>query len=295
TYSVAKIAVAACSRKSNAKPRFSRIDSMDSRIAQQTLTTIRTASAASNSHVTRLRGPSSSKIVAKCRRRLWWLSLATLPLPPNGETLAAPCEAFLRIGPLRRTRPQAFGRLGEKPALEPGQEVSRREVFPRSVRAPLEFDLAFGKSLRPDHDLPGNTDEVAGREFGTGPLVGVVVENVDALGHEIGVELFACAVDSGIALLEVEDRGTERRHRFRPFDTGIVMAGFDDRADEARDADAVGAAMDRHLDAVGAGNHRLHRVGIFGAEIEDLADLDAAGMHPLVRRYLGLEARGFVN
>ena len=39
--------------------------------------------------------------------------------------------------------------------------------------------------------------------------------------------------------------------------------------------------MDRDLGAVGARHQRLHRIGIFGAEIEDLADLDAPGVHPL--------------
>mgnify|MGYP003693559647 CR=1 FL=1 len=53
--------------------------------------------------------------------------------------------------------------------------------------------------------------------------------------------------------------------------------------------------MDRHLGAVGAGDQRLHRIGIFGAEIEDLADLDAAGVHPLVIGHLALEARGVMD
>ena len=59
--------------------------------------------------------------------------------------------------------------------------------------------------------------------------------------------------------------------------------------------DPVGAAVDRPLDPVGAGHHRLHRLGILGAEIEDLPDLDAARVQPLVRRNLALEARGVVH
>ncbi len=53
--------------------------------------------------------------------------------------------------------------------------------------------------------------------------------------------------------------------------------------------------MDRHVDAVGTGDQRLHRVGIFGAEIEDLADLDAARVDALVGRHFALEARGIVD
>ncbi len=45
--------------------------------------------------------------------------------------------------------------------------------------------------------------------------------------------------------------------------------------------------MDRMLGAVGAGDHRLHRRGILGAEIEDVADLDAARGDLLVRRQPG--------
>ena len=58
-------------------------------------------------------------------------------------------------------------------------------------------------------------------------------------------------------------------------------------ATSAARADAVGAHMDRMLDAVGAGDHRLHRLGILGAEIEDVADLDAARRDLLVRRQSG--------
>ena len=53
--------------------------------------------------------------------------------------------------------------------------------------------------------------------------------------------------------------------------------------------------MDRHVDAVGAGHHRLHGVGIFGAEIEDLADLDAPCVHPLLGGHLALVTRGIMD
>ena len=40
--------------------------------------------------------------------------------------------------------------------------------------------------------------------------------------------------------------------------------------------------MHRRLAASAGGDHRLHRLGIFGAEIENVADLDAARRHLLV-------------
>ena len=81
----------------------------------------------------------------------------------------------------------------------------------------------------------------------------------------------------------------------RPLDTGLVMRGLDDGGDQARDADAVGAAVDRPLDAVGPGDHRLHRHGVLGAEVEDLADLDAARLHALVGRNFALEPVGVMD
>ena len=54
------------------------------------------------------------------------------------------------------------------------------------------------------------------------------------------------------------------------------MAGLDDGTQKAADADAVAAHVDRHLLAVGALHGGAHGLGILGAEIEDLANLDAA-------------------
>ena len=60
------------------------------------------------------------------------------------------------------------------------------------------------------------------------------------------------------------------------------MARLDDGADQARDADPVGAHMDEVLAAVGGGDLGAHRLRIFRAEIEDVADLDPARGDPLL-------------
>src|SRR5437868_5337271 len=171
----------------------------------------------------------------------------------------------------------------------------RAEILARTVAAPLDLELALSEALRPHQNLPGDADQVGGGKFSTGALVGIVIEHVDALGLKFPIELLARAIDGSIALLQVQDHGGERRDGFRPFDAGIVVAGLDDGADQTRDADAVGAAMDRHVDAIGAGDQRLHRVGIFGAEIEDLADLDAARIDALVGRHFALVTRSIVD
>src|SRR6202030_1348466 len=97
------------------------------------------------------------------------------------------------------------------------------------------------------------------------------------------------------ALLQVQDRRLERGHRFRPFDAGLVMTGLDDGTNQTRDADAIGAAMDRRLGAVRTRDRGLHRIRILGAEVEDLAYLDAPGMQPLLGGYLAVETRGVVD
>src|SRR3546814_6717912 len=54
------------------------------------------------------------------------------------------------------------------------------------------------------------------------------------------------------------------------------MAGLDDRAHQAGDTDAVAAHMRVDLAAFPGLDRKTHRGAVFGAEGEDVADLDAA-------------------
>src|SRR6516164_1332904 len=137
--------------------------------------------------------------------------------------------------------------------------------------------FAFGEAARPDKDLPGNADQIGGGEFRPGPLIEIVVERIDAFGAELSIQPLAGSVGVAPTLLEIEDGRPERRNRFRPFDASLVMESFDDGGNQPAWADAVGAHMDGVLDPVRPGDHRLHRLGIFGAEIENVPDLDTAG------------------
>src|ERR1700758_1315582 len=80
-------------------------------------------------------------------------------------------------------------------------------VFARAVGTALDLDLAFGKALRPDHNLPGNAEQIGSSEFGARALVGVVIEHVDAFRGELVIELFASRIRMVGALLQVEDDG----------------------------------------------------------------------------------------
>ena len=126
-------------------------------------------------------------------------------------------------------------------------------------------------------------------------MVEIVVEHVDASGGELAVEPLAGGIGIGPALLEVKQRDLERRYRFRPFDARLVVERLDDGTDQTRGADAIGASVDRPFDAVGARHDGFHRFGIFSAEIEDLANLDAAGAQALLRRDITLETHCIVH
>ena len=49
----------------------------------------------------------------------------------------------------------------------------RAEIFARTVAAPLDLELALGEALRPNQNLPGNTDQRAGAKFAAADLIGI--------------------------------------------------------------------------------------------------------------------------
>src|SRR5215831_8133483 len=131
------------------------------------------------------------------------------------------------------------------------KRVGRGHKLAAAVGSTFEFDLALRKPLRPDQDLPRNTDQVGGDEFRARPFFKIVVENLDALGAQLAIQDFRCCAGFGIALLKIEDRNAERCDGLRPPDTSVVMKSLDDGGDEACRPDAVGAHMDRVFAAVG--------------------------------------------
>ena len=73
----------------------------------------------------------------------------------------------------------------------------------------------------------------------------------------------------------------ERRHRLRPDHTGFVVARLNDRRDQTRRADTVGTHEDRRLLAVRPIHDSAHRIGILRAEVENMADFNAAFRHAI--------------
>ena len=121
----------------------------------------------------------------------------------------------------------------------------------------------------------GDADELGVGEFHTGAGIAVVDDDIDAPLGQFGIERFSPG--DGCVVLERNDRddGLERRHRGRPDHAGVVVVGLDDGGDRPLDTDAVAAHHDRVLGAVGVEHRGPHRFGIFRAELEDVAGLDA--------------------
>ena len=72
------------------------------------------------------------------------------------------------------------------------------------------------------------------------------------------------------------ERYLERRKIGRPDDAVVVMILFDTGGNCSADADAVAAHEDDLFLAVGIEESGIKRLGVFGAELEDMADFDAA-------------------
>src|SRR3954470_15623911 len=139
-----------------------------------------------------------------------------------------------------------------------------------------DLDAARGERPRTDRQDPRHPEKLAVGELHAGRLVAVVpqdlatrlrsdvVESLRDLGHR--------RVLGGPDRDEVSGVG---RDLGRPDDALVVVMRLDDAGDIPPDADAVRAHDDRVGDAVLTQVRGPERVGVLGAELEDVADLDA--------------------
>jgi len=84
-----------------------------------------------------------------------------------------------RARPAPPTQGPAVGQAGER--------AVRGQLLPRAIGAAFQLDDTRLDTARPDDELPGQPDEVHGRELGAGALVAVVVQNLDARVAQLGV------------------------------------------------------------------------------------------------------------
>src|SRR5690606_3313643 len=165
--------------------------------------------------------------------------------------------------------------FGFDQGLEAGDRILDADGFALAGLAVLDFDFAARQTTRSDDELERNAHQIGGCEFLAGARLAIVIDDVEAGGLELAVELFIGRVALRIARFEVDEAHLERRDRNRPDDAVLVVAGLDDGGHDAGEPDAVGPHMHGNVLAVLTGHRGTHGLGIFGAEVEDLPDLDA--------------------
>ena len=84
----------------------------------------------------------------------------------------------------------------------------------------------------------------------------------------------ATFIDASSGTFTGDDQHFVRGQRHGPDDAVLVVAGFDQRGDDAVHADAVAAHDDRLELLVGVEELGIQRFGVLRAELEDVADLD---------------------
>src|SRR6516162_4818658 len=178
-------------------------------------------------------------------------------LSPRGEVSLGRADALRSPGELRQCR--LGGDLRSLASL-----------------AVLQLDRAGSDAARADDELPRQADEIHGGELRARRFVAVVVERLDAGLEQAAIELVRSGNAARIAGAQIDKTDAERRDTLGPDDALIVMARFNDRADEPGDADTVGSPLDRNALAARSDDDGAHRLRVLGAEIEDVADLDPA-------------------
>src|SRR4029077_15462897 len=129
-----------------------------------------------------------------------------------------------------------------------------------------------------DHQTVWDTEELRVRELDPRPRIAVVVEHLDAGGAQLGIQAVADFADTG-GLLQVErhQHELERRNRLGPDDAALIVILLDGGCHDARYTDAITAHVERDLPSGLIEHHSLHGRAVLAAELEDVANLDAAG------------------
>src|SRR3954447_21530282 len=124
----------------------------------------------------------------------------------------------------------------------------RKSAFDRQLLAlaggpALQFHHPLFEPARAEDQLPGQADQVHGRELGAAALVAVVVERLDSGLAQTAVNLVGGARASAVVRAHVDQADPKRRYRLGPDDAGLVVARLDDRAGEPRDADSIASHL----------------------------------------------------
>src|SRR3989338_2573450 len=156
-------------------------------------------------------------------------------------------------------------------------DLIKRHFTRLLVAPPLVFNKAVGRALVAEDEAVWDADQVHVGEDDAGALVAVVEEHLEAGGGKLVVELVHRFLHRRRLLVaDWHKRDLERRDGAGPDDAVVVVVLLDGGGDDARDADAV--AAHGHDDALSSliEHCGVQLLAVLGAELEDVADLDAA-------------------
>src|SRR3989344_807239 len=158
-----------------------------------------------------------------------------------------------------------------------GDGVAQRNLARRFVAPALVFGHAFRQALVAEHDAVRNADEVKVGEHHTRAFVAIVEQYLKAGGGEVNVELVhSLAHGGGFVITDGHQRDVEWGDCIRPDDAVGVVILFDRSRNHARHADTVATHGHDHALAGLVETGGVHGLAVLGAELEDMADLDAA-------------------
>ena len=122
-----------------------------------------------------------------------------------------------------------------------------------------------------------HADQLPVGEHGARALAAVVQDHVHAGGQQLGVEALG-GFAHGVAAVHADraDHHGEGRDGVRPDDAALVVVLFDGSGRQARDADTVAAHLEELGLAVLVEERGVHGAAVLGAQVEHVADLDAA-------------------
>src|SRR5712691_5126838 len=188
---------------------------------------------------------------------------------------SAPPGPSLPLG-VTAARPFISASPAQDDALRhPRDHFPRRAELLGAIFPPAPLNLAVGEALRPDGNAKRNADQIGILEFDARTLIAIIEKSIDPGVQQLAVDILRGRADIVFAA-DLRDENFERRDRHRPDDARIIVTQLDRGGHGASDSEAV-AAHDHRLSLSAFVEIRaVHRIGVLRAELENVADLDAA-------------------
>ena len=152
-----------------------------------------------------------------------------------------------------------------------GSEIN---CFSYSIFAGADFHLALFIIGFSNGYPERNADEVCILEFRTGPLITVIIKNLDALILQIPVQLFSCGGNILIVASKVEQNNLKRCQRKRKNNTMLVMVLFDRCCYDPAYSDTIAAHNKMIFMAFAILIGSVHGLTVCCTQFKYMADLD---------------------